>query len=70
MVLKVCATALIESQILDIHRQSGHLGRRRIVYFVVRVSPSKSKIAIISVIKSCMECQIRRWCTEEVGNRM
>ena len=57
MVLNVCAAALGESQILDIHRHSRHPGVKRTVCFALWVSPSMTKAAVKSVLRSCVECQ-------------
>ena len=44
-------------QIKIVHRQSGHPGVRRTLYFVKQISPGVSKAAVKTVVRECEECQ-------------
>ena len=45
------------SQIMAIHRCSGHLGVRRTTYFIRRICPTIAKAGVKSAIQMCEECQ-------------
>ena len=56
----VCAfmvTKLDACQIADIHKQTGHLGIKRALYFVRSVDPSASIKVVKSVVRECEACQ-------------
>ena len=59
-VLPAC-TASVSSfglnQIKIVHRQSGHPGVRRTLYFVKQIAPGVSKAAVKTVVRECEECQ-------------
>ena len=44
-------------QIKIVHRQSGHPGVRRTIYFVKQIAPGVSKAAVKTVVRECEECQ-------------
>ena len=44
-------------QIKIVHRQSGHPGVQRTLYFVRQVAPGISKAAVKTVVRECEECQ-------------
>ena len=44
-------------QIKIVHRQSGHPGVWRTLYFVKQIAPGVSKVAVKTVIRECEECQ-------------
>ena len=44
-------------QIRTVHRQSGHPGVRRTLYFVKQIDPTVSKASVRTVVKECEECQ-------------
>ncbi len=44
-------------QIKIVHRQSGHPGVRRTLYFVKQIAPGVSKAAVRAVVRECEECQ-------------
>ena len=60
---QICAAALSERQILSIHRHSGHPGVKRTSYFVRRVSPSTTKEAVRSIVRSCVDPSTQHQCT-------
>ena len=45
------------SQIMAIHRCSGHPGVQRTTYFIRRICPTVGKAAVRSAIQMCEECQ-------------
>ena len=53
-------TASVSSVELDqikvVHRQSGHPGVRRTLYFVNQIAPGASKAAVKAVVRECEEC--------------
>ena len=55
-----CSVAVIPiepNEIMAVHRQSGHPGVRRTLYFAKRVDPSVLKSAVRAVVRECQECQ-------------
>ena len=44
-------------QIKIVHRQSGHPGVRRTLYFVKQIAPGVSKAAVKTIVRECKECQ-------------
>ena len=54
-------TASVSSDRLDkiniVHRQSGHPGVQRTLYFVKQIAPEVSKAAVKTVVRECEECQ-------------
>ena len=46
------------NQIKIVHRQSGHPGVQRTLYFVRQISPGVSKAAVKTVVRECEECQL------------
>lgn len=46
-----------ESQVADIHRQSGHPGNKWTLYFARSIDPLVSKEIVRSVVKDCKACQ-------------
>ena len=44
-------------QIIAIHRSSGHPGVRRTTYFVRRICPATSRVAVKMAMRTCEECQ-------------
>ena len=48
---------LVVDQIMSIHRNSGHLGVWSTTYFVRRICPATTKVAIKLAIQTCEACQ-------------
>ena len=44
-------------QIKIVHRQSGHPGVRRTLYFIKQIAPGVSKAAVKAVVRECEVCQ-------------
>ena len=59
--MQPACTASVSSVGLDqikiVHRQSGHPGVRRTLYFVKQIAPGVSKAAVKTVVRECEECQ-------------
>ena len=60
LVQPVCTSFLSSvglDQIKIVHRQSGHPGVRRTLYFVKQIAPGVSKATVKTVVRDCEECQ-------------
>ena len=59
-VQRVCGaatTTMSPQEIAQVHRQSGHPGIRRTLYFSRRLDPTVSKAAVRMAVKQCEACQ-------------
>ncbi len=65
----ITVTKLSESQVANIHQQSGHPGVKRTVYFARSVNPSVSTTVTKSVIKNCKACRASTLVERKTGRK-
>ena len=56
-----CTASVISAgldQIKIVHRQGGHSGVQRTIYFVRQIAPGVSEAAVKTVVRKCEECQL------------